>query len=575
MEASVKAYAPEAELLIFSPKKETSAKSYDVALKEVFKTYDEVIVCADDIVLTPTSYQLLIEDINALKERHGDKVGFVAAHADFSRYTQNIRYQQLPTDKLEYGKWSWEHECRPVKRLSPLFHYLSKKMYDEVAIAPIEWYSDDVWCEDLNALGYHHYISRSYVHHVGSQSLGSNTQKLHDEAIPWLVKNRPQYLDLFFGEGARQRMEKKLKVAVYTITKNEEQFIERWAKSAQEADLLLIADTGSTDRTVEIAKENGVVVHEICVTPWRFDHARNASLMLIPKDYDVCICLDADEVMEPGWREELERVWTPGTTHLRYKFDWSLGVIFYSQKIHARHGYYWHHPCHEHIRADMRIQEVWAHTDFLMITHHPDPTKSRGHYMETLELSVKEDPTCPRNAFYYARELSFQSRWDESIQALKKYLAMPEANWPDERSYAMRVMGKCYSEKGNLQEAEKCFHQAASEALHAREPWCELAMLMYKMSRWTECYAYAMRALDIKDRQLVYTCDPAAWGYWAHDLASISAWRIGLKDVALEQAKLAVNASPNDPRLQSNLEWIEKELGLSYDSTISLDLAGS
>ena len=103
-----------------------------------------------------------------------------------------------------------------------------------------------------------------------------------------------------------------MKICVYTITKNEEKFIKRWAESAKDADLLLIADTGSDDDTVKIAKENGVAVHEICITPWRFDHARNASIALIPKDIDVCICLDADEIMEPGWREEIERVWVPG-----------------------------------------------------------------------------------------------------------------------------------------------------------------------------------------------------------------------------------------------------------------------
>jgi hypothetical protein len=350
-------------------------------------------------------------------------------------------------------------------------------MYEDTFLPPIEWYSDDVMCEDLNAKGYTHYISRAYVHHAGSQTLGQNTQKLHDDAMPWLIKNRPQYLDLFFGEGARKKMEKKLKIAVYTITKNEDQFIKRWADSARDADMMLIADTGSTDDTVKIAKENGVTVHEICVTPWRFDHARNASLALIPRDMDVCICLDADEVMEPGWREEIERVWTPETTHLRYKFDWSLGIIFYSEKIHARHGYYWHHPCHEHIRADLRITEVWAHTDFLLITHHPDPTKSRGHYMETLELSVKEDPHCPRNAFYYARELYFYNRYEEAIEALNRYLKMPEATWVNDRCYAMRVMGQCYAALGDQAAAEGWYHKAAAEAPHTREPSVALTKL--------------------------------------------------------------------------------------------------
>ncbi len=559
LQASIKAYAPDVPHLIYSPKKETSAKSYDVALKIAFQEYDEVIVCADDLVLTPDSYRLICEDIDNLKAIHGDKLGIVAAHTDFTRYTQNIRYQQSPSDKLEYGKWSWEHECRPIKRLSPIFHYMSKTAYEACQIAPIEWYSDDVWCEDLNALGYHHYISRSYVHHAGSQTLGQNTQKLHDEAMPWLIKNRPQYLDLFFGEGARKKMENKLKIAVYTITKNEEQFIERWAQSAKDADLLLIADTGSTDDTVKIAKENGVTVHEICVTPWRFDHARNASLALIPRDMDVCICLDADEVMEPGWREEIERVWTPETTHLRYKFDWSLGIIFYSEKIHARHGYYWHHPCHEHIRADLRITEVWAHTDFLLITHHPDPTKSRGHYMETLELSVKEDPHCPRNAFYYARELYFYNRYEEAIEALNRYLKMPEATWVNDRCYAMRVMGQCYAALGDQAAAEGWYHKAAAEAPHTREPWVALTKLYYEQNKWAESYGAAMRALSIKNKELVYTTDPSSWGALPHDHAAIAAYRLGLKEAAIEQGRLACELDPDDKRLQENLLWYTGE----------------
>ena len=75
LEASIKAYAPGVLHLIYGPKQETSVKSYDVALREVFKEYDEVIVCADDIVLTPDSYRLLMEDIASLKGKHGDKVG--------------------------------------------------------------------------------------------------------------------------------------------------------------------------------------------------------------------------------------------------------------------------------------------------------------------------------------------------------------------------------------------------------------------------------------------------------------------------------------------------------------------
>jgi tetratricopeptide (TPR) repeat protein len=350
-------------------------------------------------------------------------------------------------------------------------------------------------------------------------------------------------------------MTKRLKIAVYAIARNEAHFVERFCASAEEADLILIADTGSTDDTIAAAERAGAVVREICITPWRFDLARNAALALLPRDVDVCISLDLDEVLESGWREEIERVWTDETTRLRYVFDWGAGIRFAYEKIHARHGYHWHHPVHEYPVPDGRITEKYAHTSMLMVSHHPDPTKSRGQYMDLLELAAKEDPNCPRNAFYHARELTFYRRWDEAEVALKRYLALPGATWANERCYAMRLLAKVCDETQRAPEAEAWFHRACAEAPNTREPWCGLAMLLYRQKRWEECYASATRALKITDRALVYTCDPEVWGWQPHDLAAISAWHMGLTDVAIEQGQFAVALAPDDARLNGNLRW--------------------
>ena len=71
-----------------------------------------------------------------------------------------------------------------------------------------------------------------------------------------------------------------MKVAIYTIALNEEIHVERWYNSSKEADYHIIADTGSSDRTVEIANSLGIQVHHISIKPWRFDDARNAALAL-------------------------------------------------------------------------------------------------------------------------------------------------------------------------------------------------------------------------------------------------------------------------------------------------------
>jgi glycosyltransferase involved in cell wall biosynthesis len=351
-----------------------------------------------------------------------------------------------------------------------------------------------------------------------------------------------------------------MKIAVYAISKNESQFVERFCESAADADLILIADTGSTDNTRALAEQHGATVYDICISPWRFDKARDAALALIPRDVDVCVSLDLDEVLEPGWREEIEQVWEENTTRLRYKFDWGSGITFYYEKIHHRHGYHWHHPCHEYPRADARISEVYAYTDKLLVSHYPDSTKSRGQYLDLLELSIKEDPHCPRNAFYHARELTFYKKWREAVAALNAYLILPGATWPNERCYAMRLLAKSHQELNNYSESVKWARLACAEAPNTREPWVELATIYYQQKQWHNCFSATKTALDIKDKTLVYTMDPTVWGATPHDLLAISAYNLGLYSLALEQGEIAVDLEPDNQRLADNLQFYQDKV---------------
>lgn len=349
-------------------------------------------------------------------------------------------------------------------------------------------------------------------------------------------------------------MTRQLKIAVYAISKNEEQFVNRFCDSAQDADLVLIADTGSTDATVARAIENGAVVYDICISPWRFDKARDTALALIPRDFDVCISLDLDEILMDGWRAEIERVWQSNTTRLRYQFDWGCGISFMYEKIHHRHGYHWHHPVHEYPRPDGRITEIYAQTDMLLVKHLPDNTKSRGQYMPLLELAVKEDPICPRNAFYHARELTFYARWTEAITALNRYLGLPGATWNTERGYAMRLLGKSYEHLGQTYEANKWYHMATIECPISREPWIDLSVFAYMQQDWSLSYYSAMKALDIKNKELVYTMDPSAWGEKPYMYAAIAAWNLGKKDEARQLNEEALKFAPNNELLLRNKE---------------------
>jgi len=345
-----------------------------------------------------------------------------------------------------------------------------------------------------------------------------------------------------------------MKVAVYAIALNEEQFVKRWYESAKEADYLLIADTGSTDNTVAIAKELGINVVDISVAPWRFDDARNASLSAIPNDIDYCIALDMDEVLKSGWKKNLEKAYKEKWTRPRYKYTWSWtedgrpGLEYSGDKIHSRKGYRWKHPVHE-VLTCWNGDEAQGWVD-LQIHHYPDNSKSRGQYFNLLALSVKEDPYDDRNAFYYARELYFYNMLGEATQEFERYLKLPTATWNAERARAYRYLAQC-----NPDNALNYLLLSLDEDQTRRETYVDLSLYSYRNEDWQEMFDYALEALKIKDKPLDYLCEEFAWGAMPYDLAALSAYKLEKYDLAKKYGKIALDLEPSNERLQNNYKY--------------------
>jgi len=138
-----------------------------------------------------------------------------------------------------------------------------------------------------------------------------------------------------------------LKIAVATIAKNEENFVDSFMGSAGEADAIYVLDTGSTDHTTSLLRERGAVVQVQTFDPWRFDVARNVAHALVPTDVSIVVSVDLDEIFTPGWAEILRAGWTVGTTRARYQYVWSHhpdgspATTFWADKIVQRKNYRW------------------------------------------------------------------------------------------------------------------------------------------------------------------------------------------------------------------------------------------
>ena len=358
------------------------------------------------------------------------------------------------------------------------------------------------------------------------------------------------------------------KVCVYAICKNEAPFVDRWMDSMGEADRVVVLDTGSTDGTVRRLRERGAEVTEEIVSPWRFDTARNRSLELVDPDAEICVCTDLDEVFHPGWREALERAWRPGASQAAYRYTWSFtpdggeGVVFWSEKIHSRRGWRWVHPVHEVLQWIGEGQPGGKITaEGVQLDHHPDHSKSRGQYLPLLELSVEEDPEDDRNVHYLGREYMYKGRWDACFAVLLRHLAMPTARWRDERAASMRYIARAYAGKGDRAAARDWYLRAAAEAPHLREPWVDMALLLYEQEEWDGVLYFTGCALAVTERPRTYICEAASWGSLPWDLRAIALHRTGRLGEALEAARRALELEPGNERLRGNAALLERLAG--------------
>jgi glycosyltransferase involved in cell wall biosynthesis len=105
-----------------------------------------------------------------------------------------------------------------------------------------------------------------------------------------------------------------LTLSVAIITKNEEANLPRILESVRWADEIVILDSGSTDRTAEIARKFGA---RVFVDEWRgFGVQKNAAIAKCTSDW--VLSLDADEEVSPELARKMQALFAGSPRHSGY-----------------------------------------------------------------------------------------------------------------------------------------------------------------------------------------------------------------------------------------------------------------
>lgn len=269
-----------------------------------------------------------------------------------------------------------------------------------------------------------------------------------------------------------------MKISLCLIVKNEEKVLSRCLENAARfADEIIIVDTGSTDKTKEIAKRFTDKVFDFV---WinDFSAARNFAFAKAEMDYQMW--LDADDVIpEQSVNEinELKKTLDNDVEIVTMKyvlsFDQNNNPAFHSTRerlFKKSKNYQWIDPVHECIPLVGNIQytdiEIWHQkekTDILS-------TRNIDIY-KALEESGKEFSS--RQLYYYARELKDHNETDKAIIFFEKFLASG-SGWIEDLISCCQQLAIEYKNNGNKEKVLPTLLKSFEYDIPRPEICCEL-----------------------------------------------------------------------------------------------------
>lgn len=317
---------------------------------------------------------------------------------------------------------------------------------------------------------------------------------------------------------------------VVVIARNEEARIGRNLQAPGTAAFLkaggsvLIADTGSDDKTREVAEAHGAVtcslgkkhLHTLSrpqakrinakfvvppdapiVAPgdWYFDFAGARNHASEFAATDMVLHVDTCDMLEAlDWRA-LARMIHNGVTRFTYRHYLGSGTErqsiarFYDRRIDkwggiSHEALSWNAKPKDYVNAKGEPSGGFAQwgvdvpEEMLRVRYFRNANKKRPYFIGMC-LDCMADPKSPRWYHYLGREMYYTHRWHSGIKLLLHQADMDTA-WKPEKSQSLVHAGECYEGLKQWDKAKKCYWRAHDTDPGRREPFIRLADLYRK-----------------------------------------------------------------------------------------------
>lgn len=363
-------------------------------------------------------------------------------------------------------------------------------------------------------------------------------------------------------------------ISLCMIVRNEEQVLGRILKQMMGiADEIIIVDTGSVDRTKEIAKGFRAKVFDF---PWigDFSAARNYACEKAGMDY--WMWLDADDVITDQNRQQLLQLKQnidPGVDVIMMKYltgfdeHGNVSFSYYRERLlKNKKGFYWKGKVHEAVEPSGKIEYMP-----IEIEHRKagsgDPDRNLNIYESMIQNGEVFEP---RHLFYYGRELYYHQRYEEAVETFQKFL-QSEDGWIENKIDACLQLSRCYDSLLLKQKRLEILFYSFNFAEPRAEICCEIGQIFIEQEKYTRAVYWYQQALNVVQnsgnggfiQQDCYDYIPSIQLCVCYD-------RLGRYEEAFRYHEQSMKLKPNSREVQLNISYFSalKESGKIQENMV-------
>lgn len=353
-------------------------------------------------------------------------------------------------------------------------------------------------------------------------------------------------------------------ISLCMIVKNEEDVLARCLSSVRGvADEIIIVDTGSTDRTKEIAVKFNAVIYDF---EWidDFAAARNFAFDKATKDY--IMWLDADDFLKESDRLkwiDLKRTLPPETDsvmmHYHLTFDQNGQPVFSLKRnrlVRRSRRFRWIGAVHEYL--DVRGHII--HSDIAVTHGKVKAVTDRNLQIYRRRISCGEKFS-PRDLYYFANELKDHSFYEEATAYYDRFLATRQG-WVEDQIAACLKQADCYHAMYDRDLQLRSLFRSLEYDLPRAECCCRIGALFMEEERYKQACYWFERATELGDPpQHGGMIEHTAWTWLPWLQLCVCYDKQGQPEKAYACNERARQYQPHHPSVLHNKRYLEQVLG--------------